>query len=191
MSTCDSWMVNHPGAKMSIYDIPPIVRTVLPLAITPSNIAAGFQATGIFPFNRDIFPESEYMAGYVTDRPDPTAQDANSEHVRCSSRPTSEQASPSDSEEVSGYDVSPEDVRPLPKAGPRKVSMKGRRKRKSAILTDTPIKRALEEEKCSKMSAKQLFPSTKKAKSQRPTQHRDPQPSTSQTKPVAKKQPLV
>ncbi|XP_072398204.1 uncharacterized protein [Diabrotica undecimpunctata] len=69
-TACDSWMTNHPGATMTIYDIPSIVRTALPLAITPNNITAGFQVTGIYPFNRDIFSNSEFMAAYVTDRPD-------------------------------------------------------------------------------------------------------------------------
>lgn len=42
-------------------------------------------------------------------------------------------------------DFSPEKIRPLPKAPPRKSSIR-RRTRKSAILTDTPEKNALEEE---------------------------------------------
>nr|CAD7578883.1 unnamed protein product [Timema californicum] len=39
-----------------------------------------------------------------------------------------------------------EAVRPLEKAGPRKETVRGPKKRKSAILTDTPIKMALFEE---------------------------------------------
>ncbi|CAG5029138.1 unnamed protein product, partial [Parnassius apollo] len=41
---------------------------------------------------------------------------------------------------------SPEIVRPYPKAGPRKAAKTNRRKRKAAILTDTPEKNALEEQ---------------------------------------------
>ncbi|KAK2579432.1 hypothetical protein KPH14_002644 [Odynerus spinipes] len=41
---------------------------------------------------------------------------------------------------------SPEIVQPYPKAGPRKVGATIRRKRKAAILTDTPEKNALQEE---------------------------------------------
>lgn len=41
---------------------------------------------------------------------------------------------------------SPEHVRPFPKAPPRQQTNKGRKKRESAILTDTPEKNALEEE---------------------------------------------
>lgn len=69
-SACDSWIANHPGATMTIYDIPTIVRTTLPLAATTNDIKAGFQVSGIYPFNKDSFPDSEFMATYVTDRPD-------------------------------------------------------------------------------------------------------------------------
>ncbi|GBM68951.1 hypothetical protein AVEN_24357-1 [Araneus ventricosus] len=41
----------------------------------------------------------------------------------------------------------PEDVRPFQKAGPRKSSYRGRKKRQTSILTDTPVKNALQIEK--------------------------------------------
>ncbi|KAI4464160.1 hypothetical protein MML48_3g00014046 [Holotrichia oblita] len=43
--------------------------------------------------------------------------------------------------------VSPEVVRPHPKAEPRKSTNKGRAKGKSRILTDTPEKQAIEADK--------------------------------------------
>lgn len=41
------------------------------------------------------------------------------------------------------FDLTPKDLRPLPQAGPRTVSSRGRKKRKTAILTDTPEKTQL------------------------------------------------
>jgi hypothetical protein len=38
-------------------------------AATPANIKAGFQATGIFPYNRNVFPDEEFLSSYVTDGP--------------------------------------------------------------------------------------------------------------------------
>ena len=49
-SACDSWILSRPGNTMSIYDIPAIVATCLPRTATPSNVIAGFKATGIHPF---------------------------------------------------------------------------------------------------------------------------------------------
>nr|CAD7458318.1 unnamed protein product [Timema tahoe] len=74
---------------------------------------------------------------------------------------------------------SPEAVRPLEKVGPRKETVGGRKKRKSAILTDTPVKMAWsEEQKITKRkkehrlnankSMKKLFPSDVKKRKRRP-----------------------
>lgn len=54
----------------------------------------------------------------------------------------------------------PEAVRPFPKAGPRKMTNKGRKKRKAAVLTDTPEKNALEEEQ--RKSTKKTKPQKRK-----------------------------
>ncbi|KAJ4436357.1 hypothetical protein ANN_18989 [Periplaneta americana] len=70
-TAADAWMLNNPGKTMTIYDIPGIVSTAYPLAMTPSNIQSGFRCTGIFPFNRDIFTDEDFAPGYVLDRPQP------------------------------------------------------------------------------------------------------------------------
>lgn len=73
-SACDSWMTNHPGSTISIYDIPGVVFTALPLAVTPANILAEFRATEISSFNRDIFQDSDFLGAFVTDRPQANLQ---------------------------------------------------------------------------------------------------------------------
>ncbi|XP_011859139.1 PREDICTED: tigger transposable element-derived protein 6-like [Vollenhovia emeryi] len=67
----NAWIHNNPGKTMKIYDIPSIVATAFPLAVTPSNIQAGFTNTGISPFNRNLFTEVDFAPSYVTDRPNP------------------------------------------------------------------------------------------------------------------------
>ena len=56
---------------MTIYDIPGVVKTAYPLDATQNNIISGFRATGISPYNRDIFPDIEFAPGYTTDCPRP------------------------------------------------------------------------------------------------------------------------
>lgn len=66
---CDSWMHQHPGMTMSIHDIPELVRNAYPRAAVPSNIQAGFKVSGIFPFDRHVFDDIDFMPSSVTDRP--------------------------------------------------------------------------------------------------------------------------
>lgn len=61
-------MRSNPGKTMTIYNVPGIVKTTLPLALIQSNIQAGFNCTEIFSFNRDIFSELNFAPSYVTDR---------------------------------------------------------------------------------------------------------------------------
>ncbi|KZS05465.1 Uncharacterized protein APZ42_031337, partial [Daphnia magna] len=42
---------------------------------TPSNIISGFQATGIFPMNRNAIKEARYAPSFVTERPNPITLD--------------------------------------------------------------------------------------------------------------------
>lgn len=70
-SACDSWMRNNPGQTMTIYNIPSIVAASFPQAFTIKNIQTGFRCTGIFPFNKNIFDDSDFALSYVTDRPMP------------------------------------------------------------------------------------------------------------------------
>jgi len=71
-AACDDWVVENPK-PMQITDIAALVGRSYPLAFTPSNITAGFAATGIEPLNADIFCDDEYIASSVTDRPQPDA----------------------------------------------------------------------------------------------------------------------
>lgn len=134
----------------------------MPFAQTSLNIVNGFRKTGIFPYNANIFGEDEFSPSFATDRPglenSEPAKDYPEQPVMSSteSNPTpsasTSQAEPEpglsnkENESVNLTQVfCPEIVRPFPKAGPRKVSTTNRRKRKAALLTDTPEKNALEE----------------------------------------------
>lgn len=66
-----AWMINNPGKTMTIYDIPDLVATAYPLSATPVNNQAGFRVSGICPFNKQIFPDLDFLPSFVTDRPNP------------------------------------------------------------------------------------------------------------------------
>lgn len=60
--------------------------------------------------------------------------------------------------------ITPDHVRPYPKAGERKTKSGGKRKRSTSILTDTPVKKALEDERntAAKRKSVKKIPKTKK-----------------------------
>lgn len=202
-TACDGWILNNPGKTMTIYDTPGIVAYAYPLAFTPKNIQSGFRVSGIFPYNRNIFSDDEFLASSVTDRPDPGVSDEegirreldilNEEQANEDKAPNlvnssaegstktiadiktvsetrlTDPISVIDEQELTDPNqpccsglakkpikkiVTPEGVRPYPKASARKTNRVSRRKRESAILTDTPVKDQLEEEKNKQLDKK-------------------------------------
>lgn len=199
-----------PRKTISIYDIPALVKTSLPLAATIDNIQSGFRVTGISPLNEDIFPESEFSGSYVTDRPIPlpnendNVETTNSQlelPILPSESPSILDANFTQSEDYpeiktpepiqpldSGNNVnrilqlsdfinmpscsfvSPEVIRPFPKAGPRQENRKNVRKRKTTIYTDTPEKENLMELK-SQQKRKESY--KKKKNEKHPIKNKD------------------
>lgn len=169
-ASVDDWMTNNPGKTVTIYDIPGIVKLALPKAITPTNIISGFQATGIAPYNRDVFTDADFLSSSVTDR-EMTSQisgveTAPAEKSDAPGFQNTEKPTPSTSKDVSVClpMLSPQDIRPYPKAGERKNNKKGRKPLKSAILTSTPVKERLEKEAADKQSKNNSKPKTVKKK---------------------------
>lgn len=148
-SAMDCWLKMHPGKTVTIYDLPSIVATALPAAATPANIMSGFRCTGIWPLDPNIFTEVDFSPAYVTDRPAPTVTGEPAASVEPDGA-----ALVQPGVGASGDCFSPVAVRPFPKAGPRIGGTRGQRRRTTAILTDTPVKRALEEEKEKKSAPK-------------------------------------
>ena len=159
-TACCDWMNSHPGSPISIYDIPVIAKEALANSLTPKNIMAGFQKAGIWPFNRNIYTEQDFLTANVTDRslPEDNLTPTCDNKVSVSKvdiQPTTSglqavgtpERTVADEDEKSVVDLTPDDVRPYPKAAPRKNNgLRGRKKVKSAILTDAPVIEALRKE---------------------------------------------
>lgn len=155
---CNDWMLTNPGKMISIYEIAGLCGQAYEISFTPKNISRGFEVTGIWPFNRNVFSEIDYLGAKVTDRPIP---DSDSKFENCSSTSNTDKvlentanhadslpsipvADPTQKPPVKEI-VKPQEIRPFPRAAPRKNTSKNR-KRKSEILTNTPIKDAICEE---------------------------------------------
>lgn len=62
----DSRIMHHPGKPISIYNIAELLGQAFDKSMTPVNIKSGFKKTGIFPFDRHIFTEDEFLPSEVT-----------------------------------------------------------------------------------------------------------------------------
>ena len=54
---------------ISIYDVAELGEQAFGKAFSFSNITSAFKATGIYPLNRQIFPEDAFLPSAVTNRP--------------------------------------------------------------------------------------------------------------------------
>lgn len=144
-SGCDAWLMMNKGKTLTIYDIPGIVKEAFPLAMTQANIQSGFRVSGIFPFNRNVFGDEEFLPSSVTDRPNPEIPETDEDVPQPSTSQvvTEARQGHDTSPGPSSRPMSPEDVRPFTTAGPRKSSAKGRKRGRTRILTDTPEKEEL------------------------------------------------
>lgn len=167
------WMVSNPGKTVTIYDIPKLAAIAIPLAFKPQNIQKGFEKPGIWPLNSNIFSNEDFLCSSVTDREAPVTDEELSYRNDPITQPTSTdvllepesenliEAVPLNLNNIAVADfspsfakdqitikvaevVTPEIVRPYPKAGPRKLIKNSRKKGKTRILTDTPEKRLIE-----------------------------------------------
>jgi hypothetical protein len=121
---------------MTIYNLLEIVNMFLNSAATPAHIKTGFLATGIFPYNRDIFPDEEFLSSYVTDGAVPATDTAASNYSngnmkhdesvgpdpsRIRSRePGPSRRRPAEADSSSSTSLSAEHVRPFTKAADKK-----------------------------------------------------------------------
>lgn len=176
----DDFMHANPGVPINIYHIPGLVGKSFGKSFTPENIQKGFACTGIWPLNSQIFSESDFLAANVTDRPDPTliqeplqagpghySVDTSREIAVASTSSINTSVASTSSINIASTSpinvaVTPEQIRPFPKAGPRK-GRGGRRPLKSRILTSTPVKTALEIEHALRLEKKRKTPAQLKS----------------------------
>lgn len=136
----DSWMKTNPGKKFSIYDVPSVTTNAIVNSATPKNITNGFLVAGVWPFNRNVFNEDEFAPAIVTDIV--LNCEINNNEIPSPSSINIEIPVLEILVTQSTSEVTPESVRPYPKAKLNsKVTKKGRRRKgKATILTDTPEK---------------------------------------------------
>ena len=64
----NQFMMKNPGKRVTIYNVAQFVNYAHTHALTPMNIVNSFRKCGIFPFDRNVFTDLDFMATQVTDR---------------------------------------------------------------------------------------------------------------------------
>ena len=160
----ENWMrqKENAGKLMTIHVIQSIVSYAFPKAMTPANITSGFRATGIRPSDRNLFPQEKFLSANSTDRPifesiQEHVTPANIQPTPSASREVDDfQCTPSQSQHLDVVSTSAEKIRPFGKREPRKDGSNKRKRGKTQIFTDSPVKRAIEEAVDMKKSKKSL-----------------------------------
>lgn len=66
--SCDAWMAHHPGQAITEYHVASLVNGAYQKAATVASAVSGFHASGIYPFDRDVFSDADFSAALTTDR---------------------------------------------------------------------------------------------------------------------------
>ncbi|XP_064111430.1 uncharacterized protein LOC135218917 [Macrobrachium nipponense] len=167
----NDYSLMHPQTHITEHILPDFASKAWIRACTPSNVMSGFSATGIWPVNRNIFPDEVYMRAAVSDQPEPPQDNDREDHTATTS-PTSHQPSNALRSLSFHAGLSPEDIRPYPKAAARPRG-KGRKRVHACILTDEEAIEKLREKGKKKSVAK-------KKKSSKTTKKRPQELSSSE-----------
>lgn len=160
----NDWLTSNPGKTLTIHDLANLANTAYSNTFTIKNIVAGFSKPGIWPFSRNAFSDDDFDAAFVTDRDQEPIVITNPPPLQ-DNIPSTSTSSPSTLIKSQGTPtkqivsiVTPEMVRPYPKAGPRLSTARKIRKKKSRILTETPEKNRIEKETLKCISKKKKVP---------------------------------
>lgn len=131
-------MVTNAGKRISQFDVVGIFATAFDKSATMGKDLKGFEATGLWPFNDNIFTEDDFAAAHLTDEEPPLSTDTNN-NTTDYGRESELQRSPqprtskeSDAQELLTSLCSP------PK--PKQKRVRKRKAEKATVITSSPYK---------------------------------------------------
>jgi len=65
----NSLLLNKAGQKISIHNLPGIIRDAFDLSFTQGNITAGFKETGVWPVDTTVFTDEDFESSALIDSP--------------------------------------------------------------------------------------------------------------------------
>jgi hypothetical protein len=74
---CDKWMIQHPGKRITFYQMGKIFGLAYVRVALMAKALSGFQASGICPYNPDIFTDEDFAPAQLTEENDPDENNNN------------------------------------------------------------------------------------------------------------------
>lgn len=148
----NDWLLSHPGRIITIRNIGHLVNDAYKSVFTIKNITSSFAKPGIWPLNRLVFSDNDFIASNVTNN---APLDNMERHETDKSNILLERTNIADDETpTTSYDrnlktigpsipterqnTSLEEIRPLPKLQVQKKKLKRKYESKSRVFTFTP-----------------------------------------------------
>ncbi|VVC87934.1 unnamed protein product [Leptidea sinapis] len=138
--------------KVTPYDVASLVRKAFNNVASIGKGESGLRATGIVPFNPDVFTEDHFIAAEILQSETIAIQDCNESLAAASAIPNTSNEIPSTSKQISEQiSTNLNDLIKLPEKTHIVNTRKGRKKQHATILTSTPLKENLIEKENKKM----------------------------------------
>ena len=67
----NDWMASNPGETTTMYEIAELSFNAYFSSFTLKNINSSFKSTGLWPVNRLVISDEDFLLAFVTDRPNP------------------------------------------------------------------------------------------------------------------------
>lgn len=148
----NDWMVSNPGKTINNHNLARLANTTYAASFTIKNITAAFRKSGVWPFDRQVFTDEDFAASSIHYVPVPATQQAPflPENSKTENLPNTSKTNAAvisctpakpDKDQWSRFTgaVTPEDVRPYPKAAIQ-TKKGGQWWKKAAVLTEMPEK---------------------------------------------------
>lgn len=173
---CDAWTKNHIGLLLEIQHVAEIAAKALRISLNARNIAVGFERSGIFEFNPEIFSEEDFMAStlsgehQVSENVVVDMDDERREFVVFDEEPAAH-VELTTSESVASTSTSRsvlDELGPLTVVPPKPKSNRGRKPMKSAVITSP------ENREAAKQAAMQRKSNTPKKPKATPEKRKQP-----------------
>lgn len=78
---CDKWMVTNPGRVVTIKQMAALFHSAYSKVATTRIAEKSFEATGLFPYNPDVFEDADFAPSEVTNRHKPASDEDSDDDV--------------------------------------------------------------------------------------------------------------